>query len=77
MVSPCPFPYGAIGPLAIGLHNCLGQCLIVRRPCNNYLRRIIVKFGRAFEMCNREGQNIGWFIKVLRICLSAMDGPME
>lgn len=28
-------------------------------------------------MCDREGQNFGWFIEVLRICLSAMDELLE
>lgn len=51
-VSPQPFPYVAIGPLVIGLRHLLGQCLTVRPPLNGYPRRIIVKFGCAFEMCD-------------------------
>lgn len=77
MVALRPFPYGAICSLAIGLRCRMGQCLIVRTPCNGNPRRVIVKFGCAFEMCNREDQNFGWFIEVLRIYLSIMDGPLK
>ncbi|KAI5658195.1 hypothetical protein M9H77_26988 [Catharanthus roseus] len=63
MVSPHPFPYGAIGPLVLGLRCRLGRCLTIRPLQNGYPRRIIIKFGRAFEMCDREGQNFGWFTK--------------
>lgn len=33
--------------------------------CRNLL--IIVKLGRVFELCDREGQRFGWFIELLRI----------
>lgn len=59
MVTPPPFPYGAIGLLVIDLRCRLGHCLIVRPPVNGYPCRVIVKFGRTFEMCDREGQNFG------------------
>ncbi|KAI5675981.1 hypothetical protein M9H77_06931 [Catharanthus roseus] len=73
MVAPCPFPYGAIGPLAIGLHCRLGRCLIVRPPRNSYPHRVIVKFRCALQMCDREGQNFGWFIEKVDCHLVAPD----
>ncbi|KAI5649061.1 hypothetical protein M9H77_35066 [Catharanthus roseus] len=51
MVSS-PFPNGALGTLAIGLRRCLGHCLTVRLTMNGQPRRVIVKFGRAFEICD-------------------------
>lgn len=33
-----------------------------------------MKFGHAFEMFDREDQNFGLFIEVLRICLTVVDG---
>lgn len=36
-----------------------------------------MKFGRAFEMCDQECQNFLWFVKVLRIYLSTIDGPLN
>lgn len=68
MDTPRPFPYGAISPLEIGFYHCLGHYLIGRPPINGYPRRVIVKFGRTFKMRDREGQNFGWFIEMLRIC---------
>lgn len=35
-----------------------------------------MKFGHAFEMFDREDQNFGLFIEVLRICLTVVDGSL-
>lgn len=77
IVSPRPFPYGAIGPMVVRLCPRLRQCLTIKPLRNGYPKRIVAEFGRTFEMCDREGQNFGWFIEVLRICLSVMEGPLE
>lgn len=77
MVARRPFHYGAIDPLAIGLQYCLGYCLIVRPLMNSHPRRVIVKFCHTSEIRDREGQNFGWFIEVLRVCFSTMDELIE
>lgn len=50
---------------------------MIKPPQHSYPMRIVVKFGRVFHMCDHGGQTFVWFIEVLRVCLSSIEGPLE
>lgn len=51
-----PFPYGAMGPMAVGLRQCLGHCLMIRPPQHDHLKRITIKFARVFQLYDTKGK---------------------
>lgn len=50
-----PFPYADLGPLALELRQRLGHCLMLRPLQHGNLKRIIIKFGRAFSYATVKG----------------------
>lgn len=60
-------PSHANDPVAAFLRTTVGRCLRIREAFPGHRRRIIVRFVRAFELCELENREFDWFLHILRL----------
>lgn len=72
--APSNLPTSANGedPVAAFLRAQLGRCLRIREAIPGHRMRIIVRLGRAFELCDLENREFDWFLYILRAYLACL-----